>query len=184
MSVWFDRGSKLWLVRSFYTHVANEEIKLNGTTLEDGVVRISVERTNHGQSTLTWRWDVVCVATDKRTLAFFLPTGMTLTDQAGVSGGWWLDIKASRAGVQIVEGDGPLAWFRETGRWSWAELEARLPRWQERIGKAIRQADALAPKPVQRSAVEGKEVSVTLSLLPGYVEPLRETPVPHMVVLP
>lgn len=184
VSVWFDRGPKLWLVHGFYSSVANEEIKLVGKTEQDGVVRISVERTNVAKSTLTWRWDAVFVAVDGKARAFFLPTGVTLSDPAGVSGGWWLAVDANRSGVRITEGDGPLAWFRETGRWSWAELEARIPRWQARIGKAIRQADALAPKQIQSSAVEGKEISVTLSLLPGYVEPLRETPVPHMLVLP
>lgn len=183
-AVWLERGDKLWLVRRYVGASANELVKVIGTEAREGSLRLSFERINQGTTTLTWRWDLVLAVTERGPRGFVLPTGMMLADRDGVSGGWWLDVEASRSGVRLVEADGPLAWFRETGRWSWAELEARIPRWQERIGKALRQANDLVPKAIQKfDKEEMKETTVTLALLPGYVEPLRAPLVPFVFSL-
>ncbi len=185
VSVWREHGGKLRRVYRRTSYRSNEDFKLAGHDVVDSVLRLSIEHVSDGGSTtLTRRWDLAFVPRPEGMRCYALPSGMTLADATGMVGGWWIAIDATRDGVRMVEADGPLAWFRETGRWTWAELEARLPLWRARMAKALRQADALRVRKADAPSREEREPLVPLDFLPGYVETFDAVLVPHIIALP
>ncbi len=185
VSLFFERGDTRTYLGLNGSNASNERLAVTVSEAREGLVRISFERTNAGDTTVTWRWEQLYVATTKGLRAYVLPSGMTLRNRESMIGGWWIDVQTSPEGVHLVEADGPLAWFRETGTFTWAALEAAIPRWQTRIAKAMIQEGERAPHlRAPRSTTREDGYQATLTLLPGYVEPINTPLVPEVYVVP
>ncbi len=196
MQLLYQSGGVSRRLRHFSTSMSNESQRLVAVEATRDVVHLTIEKENHGPATVAWRWEVLVVAPaalggdahevqkPKGPHVFIVPSGISLAEGSSPASGWRLDVEVEPGGVHISEADGPLAWFRETGRFTWPRLVAAIPRWRARLARALRLADALVPPRRQRSSYEGKEVTAEVLLLPGYVEPLESPCAPVSFEVP
>jgi hypothetical protein len=156
---------------SVYADYANETLAVRRVERVGDSVVVAAERVVQGPAQITTRW-VDIVRVDRR---FRLATGVTLEVGGERVGGWEREVVVEADGVRLSSRDGALAWFRGTGRFTWAELERQIPRWQKAFGRAW-EASLRDPATRRKKASDREEIGTTVALrmVPGFIEPLDD----------
>lgn len=176
-----NRGATTWL-STHYASYANETLRITRVERTSGLLRVDYERILDGSTRVTWRFTELVTATHHVRLA----AGVELSVDGKPLRSWSRTIEADPQGVTLRANRGELAWFRGTGRFTYAELERATARW--RLGLA-RAWEAVAQEPTSfpersRSEFAMKEGRGRLVTIPGYAEPTNWAVVDVVTPLP
>ncbi len=100
-------------------------------------------------------------------------TGISL-ERAGMRGPsaimeqWTRSLKVTRRGIELRRGRGNVAFFRDLGRFAWADLEAVISREERLMNQSLRVT-------IDRAVGECEQTNRLSPFLEGYLEPLMNS---------